>query len=660
MIQLNTSTTATETEQLSAVSTQALASLTPALQLDALNWQAALLPIVGDRRKRGLHLELIAKRFKVSPKTARKKFDRFVRNGLAGLIDRRAAGADFWNVGEKIGLSDQDKELVKEYCERYQRNNEAALRQLRHDWKIGVVTTTTALDVSTGYPKGWSERNLARFAPDAYALAIARQGRSAAAAHRPLVYMTRRNLYVGQFLLFDDIWHDHEVNILATQQRGRPLEFHGLDLSSAYKIGWGMRVRREVDGVHESLKTDDFRFLLASILFSEGYNPKGTTLIVEHGTTVIDEQTERLLAIATNGAIKVERSGMQGAAAHAGQYAGRAKGNFRIKAALESLGNLIHNEFAFLPGQTGKDRQHAPEQSYGLLKRNDALLLALRELSPERAQWLQWDLCTFGQFQLIAQEIYARINARTEHDLEGWDDRYIPTQSGQMRRLSPLEVWKAGKRELRPISPEVVAMIVGTKSGKERPVRNHQISFVNSEISGDPLRFDAHQLPPRSKFLCVLNPFDTDRLLCFNARGRYVATLRRLHSVDRGDVEAVQRAAGQSAKIESALLAPIRKRQLKAARLKLASHKNNARVLDTSRPFTAEEIADDRETRSRITDMRAFLPDPALLSPEERSGVSDWIENDSESPVRLVQEEEDADDEAAAAEVAPANGEEFL
>jgi hypothetical protein len=97
-------------------------------------------------------------------------------------------------------------------------------------------------------------------------------------------------------------------------------------------------------------------------------------------------ESSSLLAIASGGAIKVERGGMQGAAAHAGQYAGRSKGNFRIKAALESLGNLIHNEMAFLPGQTGKDRQHAPEQLHGLLKHNDALLLgALADFRAARA-----------------------------------------------------------------------------------------------------------------------------------------------------------------------------------------------------------------------------------------------------------------------------------
>src|ERR1700686_913306 len=229
--------------ELDAVSTGTLANLPEELRDETLRWNGAFLTIVADNRKPQLHPQPLANRFGVSLKTAQKKFYRFRKHGMAGLVDRRAAGPLFWEVDKPIGLSHQDRELLKTYCEKFQRNNEAAIRQLREHWKIGLVSTDTELKTETGYPLGWSERNLARFAPSETELTAARQGRSAAAAHRPLVYTTRRNLYVGQFFLFDDIWHDHFVNLLDTRQTGRPLEFHALDLASAYKISWGMRVR---------------------------------------------------------------------------------------------------------------------------------------------------------------------------------------------------------------------------------------------------------------------------------------------------------------------------------------------------------------------------------------------------------------------------------
>jgi hypothetical protein len=653
MLQLTTSTTE---EPLSVVSAQTLAGLSETIRADIFKWQAAFLPLISDRKKRLAHLDLIAKRFKVAHKTAIKKFYRFRQYGLAGLVDRRAAGSEFWNVDDKIGLSVADRETLKTFCESYQRNNAAAIRDMRRKWQLGKIRTETPLDPATGYPRGWAERNLARHAPDALELAAARQGRSATDAHRSLVYSTRRHLYVGQYYLFDDIWHDHYCNLLDTRQTGRPLEFHGLDLASAYKMCWGMRLRREVDGRMESLKVEDFRFLLASFLLTHGWHPNGTTLVVEHATTQIDDRTEKILALASGGKITIERGGMQGAAAHAGQYAGRAKGNFRIKAALESLGNLMHNEFACLPGQTGKDRQHAPEQLHGLLKRNDALLWALTQIPPERAEWLQWDLCTLQQFQLIAQEVYARINARTKHKLEGWDDRYVPDkQRGGLRRMSPSEVWTPGSRALKPVTLEVAAMIVGTAGGEERPVRKNEIMITDASISGDPLRFDAHHLPPRSKYLCVLNPFDTKRLTLFNSRGGYVTTLTRIDVPCRSDVEAMQASCGRAEKALTERLAPMRRRAMKQARAKRDRALHNGKVTDLSRPFTTEEKIEDRDMRARITDMRDFLPERSLLTDGEAAGVDDWTANDSRSGI--VHLDDESGDEA---EATVANGEEFL
>lgn len=611
------------------ISLATLARLPEPLRNEALNWQAALMPLLSNRKGRGVALANIAKQFKCKPGWARKKFDRFRDQGLAGLVDRRAGGSDFWETGdEKVGVPDADKETLRTYCESNQRGNEAAIRLMRDDWLVGKIRTDAPLDVETGYPKGWSERNLARYAPSELEVAAARQGRSATDSKRSLVYTTRRDLYVGQYFLFDDIWHDHYVNLLATRQTGRPLEFHGLDLASAYKMCWGMRLRRAVpDGKGgtkmESLKVEDFRFLLAGFLLSNGYNPRGTTLVVEHATTQIDERVERLLSIASGGAIKIERGGMQGAAVHAGQYAGRSKGNFRIKAALESLGNLIHNEMGFLPGQTGKDRQHAPEQLHGLLKHNDALLWAMSQLPEQRLQWIQWDLCTLQQFQIIAAEIYQRINQRTKHDLEGWDERYVPCRrTGNMRRMSPLEVWRPGSRALKPIRPHVAAMIVGTEGGEPRTVRNGEIEVTSCEISGDPVRFAAHQLQPRGKYLCVLNPFDSS-LNVYDAGNRYVATLQRITTPGRNNVDAVHEQCGRAEKALAEQLAPMRRRAMKRAQGKAGRHRNNLRVTDLSQPFTQDEKLEAKERRALTAPMTAFLTEDGSDPFEQDSAVQE-------------------------------------
>jgi hypothetical protein len=575
----------------------------------ALLWEKRIAAVLAQKTGRVAALRALARECHLPYGTVSKKFYAYKNKGLLGLLDRRTAGKKFWHLKKERCLSEEDRELVKTWCENYQRSSATAIDDLREAWRNGEVVTATRINPKTGYPYGWSKATLQRHGPTEFELAAARQGRGAAAAQRPLVYTTRRHLYVGQFFLFDDIWHDHEVNLLDTRQSGRPLEFHALDLSSACKIAWGMKVRREVNGVNESLKTADFRFLLASLLFTEGYHPDGTTLIPEHGTTVIDELTERLLAEATNGAIKVSRSGMEGAAAHAGQYAGRSKGNFRFKAALESLGNLIHNKLSFLPAQTGKDRQHSPEELHGLNKYNDALLIALSQLPPARAQWLLWPKCAFTQFQIVAADIYARINARTEHKLEGWDERYVTCrETGKLRRMSPWEVWQPGRRALRPISEEVTALIIGSEGGVERSIRSGMFQLQCAEISGDLQRFDATDLPPRGKFLTVINPFRPDSLWCFDAKGRFVRRCARIHTPCRGDTEAVHRQIARAREQETKLLAPMRARH---QRKLVAMHKNNARVLDLSRPFTAEEKISDQRRRDNTAPMSAFLEDEA-------------------------------------------------
>jgi hypothetical protein len=603
---------------ISTLSIAALLSQVPDQVTEIRAWEADFLPEKAmGKRGRMARLQSIADRRMVPLKTVTKKFYAFDKQGVAGLIDRSKGGPAFWNSKNSVGLSEHDQQLVKTYVERCQRNSEKGLDTLLDDYRRGLVHTTTPVGLR-GYPLGWSKRNLRRALPSQYELKSVRIGRSAAAEHRPLVYSTRANLWVGSHFLFDDLWHDHFVNVLDTRQTGRPLEFHALDLCSACKFAWGIRVRTErADGTNEGLKEAEMRFLLANIMSSQGYSPRGTTLVVERGTAAIREDLERILSDASGGLITVARGGMEGAAAHAGQYAGRSKGNYRFKAALESHGNLVHNEMQMLPGQTGKDRDHRPEQLHGLLKYNDALMVALSQLPVEQQEMLRWPLLTIQQFRVIAEAIYAKINGRTEHDLEGWDMRYLPDpRMGGMRKMSPSEVWRGGSRGLRPLDDESIAMILSADLGTERTTRNGMLEVKDSEISGDVLRFDATRLSDREKYLTVLNPFRPDDLFVFDSRNRFVAKCARIASVDRADVEAVQRACGRAAKQEAEMLAPLRARHLQEARNKAAMHAHNAEVLDQGRADDSVPPGLMRRQAKRIGSVEDFLESDQPVAPE--------------------------------------------
>ncbi len=578
--------------------TSALAQTTAGNRGASLAWRTLLEPLLGMRGGITTALREISAEHGVPYKTVERKFYIARNKGFSALIDLRACGPKAWNMEIPAGLSTPDSDLLKTYVERYQRKALPAVRALRRDYIDGKIRTETPIDLRTGYPRGWSEANLMRNLPNKFELKVARQGRSAAASERRLVYTTRANLWVGSHYLFDDMWHDHMVNVLDQRRTGRPLEFHALDLFSANKFAWGIRVRTEnADGRMEGLKEADMRFLLAAVLGTNGYSVRGTELVVEHGTAAIRSDLEALISDETEGLVTVARSGMEGAAAAAHQYAGRSKGNFRFKAALESLGNLIHNEMAALPGQVGMDVDLRPEGVHGLLKRNDALMVAISQLAPERAEMLRWPILTIQQFQNIAGEIYARINARTDHDLEGWDLNYLPERhTGLMHRMSPAEVWKSGARQLRKFRPEAIALLLLRDNGTEQMIRSGMFQITNGEISGDVLRFDASVLKDREKYLTVLNPYDPSAIYAFDARGRFAAACPRIFSVDRNNLEAVHRACGAAAKAEALALAPFRARHQQEARQKASDMRHNVRVLDPKQHTSRLPSSDDLDT----------------------------------------------------------------
>jgi hypothetical protein len=224
---------------------------------------------------------------------------------------------------------------------------------------------------------------------------------------------------------------------------------------------------------------------------------------------------------------------------------------------------------------------------------------------------LQWDLLTIQQFLIIAQDIYARLNARVEHDLEGWDERYVPAVINgmrTMRRMSPMEVWRGwrgGASQLKPISDEAMALLlVGTSEGSsELTTRSGMFTLTNSEISGDRLRFDARALPDREKFLVVVNPFKPDAAFAFDARRRFVAKCPRIWSADMAEIESVHRACGEAAKREAEMLTPLRARHLQEAREKTARHARNAGVLH---PETPEDKAVARRQAKRAGSIDEF------------------------------------------------------
>lgn len=492
-------------------------------------------------------------------------------------------------------------------CERNQRGSRAAYRVLIEQWRQWQAGDASCRipgyalppePSAHGVPAGWTERNLYYHLPTKFALESARVGKSAASAHRPLVVMTRVGLSVGEYYLFDDLWHDHMVNTFGQRKALRPLEFHCVDLFSACKCAWAIRPMMErEDGTTIRLKEREALYLVAAVLGGSGYRPEGTALVVEHGTMAVTESVERMIYDMTGGAVRVERGGIQTDEGIAGQYAGRAKGNFRFKAALESLGNLIHNEMAALPGQVGRNRDRSPAEAHGIARTNDALLRAVYALAtemPDLAVQLRLPVVELHQYNLIAARIYDRINRRTEHELEGWVQGGLTAQDFRLsqelpwlpverlmemdearreatlalaevrtRLLSPQEVWQRGAPRLRKLHPGAVAQLLA-EVGQERAVNARgMIEFEDMDIGPGVHRYLAvvrdgagreTMLRVGEKFRCVTNPRRPDELMLLDAQGRYVGACPSLAVPSRNNTEGVKAAMGAAAHRQSLLM----------------------------------------------------------------------------------------------------------
>ena len=597
-------------------------------------WMAQLAPLLDDRKGRDARLRAVAARTETPYSTVRRKFyEGLLPYGEIGLVDRRLAGARWWKPrAETQVLPDGDRALVKLYCERNDRSTRSAVKQLRADWRKGLVKTAQPIDPRTGYPRGWSIENLARHASDEYERTAARKGTARAAGARRLVYTTRAGLWVGSHYMLDDMWHDFFVNSFAEKQAGRPLELFSHDLFSARKVRWGVRIRtRKDDGTWHGLAEHMTRYILAATLHLDGYSPRGTVLVAEHGTAAIRDEIERALREHSEGRITVERSGMQGAAAHAGQYPGVARGNPRMKASLESSNNLTHNVFAHLPGATGLSRQDRPEQLPALLAENTRWLRLYDRLSPASQALVQFAILDVNQFMAVARELYAQMENDPDHDLEGWiesgsvsqllhvgggqwvDQRTLMSGTadeqqavlaligaGQLQskpvRMTRREVWDRGADDLVKLSGAGVVAILGEDLARPEPeaVRKGMIEFEDAEVGPGVHRYEGivfdpwgrrERLVEGEKYRVFANPFALERIFVCDARLAYLGEAKRICDPCRGNIEAVHRTMGAVAAEAAERLAGLRQRHAgEAAEMEARTQLNTA--LETGAPVT--------------------------------------------------------------------------
>lgn len=516
-----------------------------------------------------------------------------------------------------IGLAPETIAHWHQLCNRYMGRMLAAWRQLERDWRHGHTIPGLPADAASrpaDLPRSLSYSNLTRkkYAPSKVAISTARVGLSAAADYLPGVLSTRVGLAPGSHFFYDDIWHDFEVSVPNQLGSRRLLQFHCLELLSGCQVARGMKpeLLNAATGRFERLKEKEMLFLFAHVLGNIGYNPEGCVQGMEHGTANVDERVDRLLYDASGGKLTIARGGIQNPALADGLYAGRGKGNFKFKAALESLGNLIHNETGdrlLLPAQVGNNmRLNAPDELHGRNKHLDqlqkcALLLPAHlreivtaEITPPLHRAIE-----------LVDAIQERINDRTDHDLEGWEAcgftralfRLAPEQAWQpqtqlremvpavraaieaailadprlvkARYMSPREVYTERVRPvLTRLPSHLCIQMIGTEHATERRVgKDGRFHFEDMDLGPGEHHYETQlhtdagatrdTLRDGERYATFVSTLDPLRLHVCDARGGYLGWVERTRTYTKGDAEGFARAAGKAQAASRARLAPV-------------------------------------------------------------------------------------------------------
>ena len=573
------------------------------------------------------------------PNTLLRLYYEFITSGdWRVLVDRHRAGKA-WRIhkgsADDHGIAGRPEFITefKRRCEENQRCIAGAIRSLRADlraWRRGDRSRAIpgydrppADDPATGLPHGWNEGNLYRYAPTKIELAAARIGPVAASAHRLPVLLTRAGLSVGEYVLFDDHEFNLKVNFPGQTRAMRPLMFAALDLYSGCICGQGFRptlwdAKLEKKSV---LKEEDFRWFVIHHLLTRGYRTvdgkkrPGTTLVVEHGTAKLRDWFIEKLDYVTRGQVGVETSGKFSEPILAGLFPGQVRGNFRFKAALESMFNRVDNEFAALPGQVGKGRDFCPEELDGRDRENDKLLAAEEAMGIELIKpFWNWDA-----FIQRALDGFAAINGRTDHNLEGWRkcghvvDEWRPSAAVEAwhpmalledfsaeeraathallrvaphltrtRNLAPAEVYDAGRTGLTKLSLVHLPDLVGDEPGHVCRVDKGVFRMQREEHGELMWHATVHgqQLPQGEKFELFFDPFAPDAAVVTDAARKVIGVAPAYRRVSRSDEEGVKALLGTASHWQAEALADVKARHGRIAREETARRAENARRLN--------------------------------------------------------------------------------
>lgn len=552
--------------------------------------------------------------------------------------------------------STSGKEVQRMLCERWR------LWQRTGDAKHAIPGYETPPPAGKNeHPEGWSHDTILRLRPDQYALTTVRQGAKSAYKFLPSILKSRVGLRFGEVVYADDNQFDVRVMACGTGQRAlRPVGFAFLEYLSGC---FAMHVERlrfwdQASDQYRTLNQQDFGWAMIKYLQQVGYRKDaiGTTFVLEHGTAC-GFASEKLstsgghhslddaLSAVSGGCIKVDRSGLFNSPAFAGMlFRPQSSGNSDYKAPAESMWNLLRNRMSAFVGATGRNRDLKPAESHGMDIYVGQLMKLWDRLEDRYRAAIIRPVLTFGEFGEAVAAVYAAINARTDHALEGWSAlgftqpqlRFTPDERspwlnrhevealpagaqaallalaatpGHMRpaKLSPADVARQFAGELTKLPDHCIPLLVPTAWARPATVKDNRTIAIQDQLLGSEAftyiariedRDGARVLLPGTKVLCYLNPYDCERLIVCRENGGFLGTLRQQTRAGFMDTEAIVCQLKDRAELKADLDTGVRP-HLQPLMDERAKMKNVNDRLAKGLPVLPDEVAAARQESTR-------------------------------------------------------------
>jgi len=589
---------------LSLAPLELLRTLSPEQKSGLLNKLGAVNAVItAAHGTKGQAAKIAAKELRVSVQAIHKWHSDFLTGGAAALLDGRR------KRGRAKGLPQITKDWIAEEFMRLQRDDagteiykhireRARLWWRTHNPKYRIPGFHDPVPLtSKGYPDGLSKETIRKCLPDIYQRALAHQGRKTASNFLPAIPLSRHGVSYLERIFFDDQMYDHYITEHGYKSHMRPVGFNALDFLTGAFLDFHIRLRwwDENDKAHRALTQREFVWFVLGLLSSVGYrtDEKGTKLVFEWGTANSWSSESGLLKTAsghssfdeallafTGGHVTIDRSGKFNKPMFRDMlFAPKSSGNFRFKAPIESMFRAVRTHGLLLPGATGKDIEHAPEEAAGLEREERRWLKLVAAFPTQLTTAVRSNNYSFLEYFRAYRWIYAGINADPEHALKDWEkcgfiarewhweadepDHWRSRESLaslpqnlretfeaelarnpdliRTRRMSRSEAVRACEADpcIKRLCPSVFhhllplewAIPVKVRNNREIHIREPLIRGAAGDLVYTAVVFNERghriNLSPGDELLCHLNPFNPDSLIVLDQRGVFIGRAAR-------------------------------------------------------------------------------------------------------------------------------------